>query len=108
MANDTVEIKITGDSSDLAAAMKDVADRIELLHDALAGTAGKFEEVGKYAKKAMGDAKKAVEGASQPVEELEKEMGKLAQKFVVVGDKAKEFGQRIMSGPVGKGVTKCC
>ena len=77
MANDTVEIKITGDSSDLAAAMSDVADRIGLLHDALAGTAGKFEEVGEDAKKAMGGAKKAVEGASQPVEELEKEMGKL-------------------------------
>jgi hypothetical protein len=74
MANDTVEIKITGDSSDLAAAMKDVADRLELLHQALAGTAGKFTEVGKDAEKGMGKVKKSTEGAEKAVKGLKEQL----------------------------------
>jgi hypothetical protein len=74
MANDTVEIKITGDSSDLAAAMQDVANRLELLHQALAGTAGKFTEVGKDAEKGMGKVKKSTEGAEKAVKGLKEQL----------------------------------
>ena len=68
MADETVEIKITGDSSDLAAAMADVAKRVDLLIDALSGTAQKFEEVGKDAEKGFGKAKKATDKAAESTE----------------------------------------
>ena len=46
-----IEIQITGDSSDLANSLKDVAERVQSLVDALAGTTQKFNETGEVGKK---------------------------------------------------------
>lgn len=91
MANDTVEIKITGDSSDLSAALKDVADRLELLHQALAGTAGKFTDVGKDAEKGMGKVKASSQGAAKAVKEWDQQVVGASSS----GKKLSESGDKI-------------
>ena len=85
MADETVEIKITGDSSDLAAAMADVAERIELLIDALSGTAQKFGEVGKDAEDAMGKVKKATDKAKKSTDQAAKATEEYAKKTKILG-----------------------
>ena len=87
MADETVEIKITGDSSDLAAAMADVAKRVELLIDALSATAQKFEEVGKDAEKGFGKVKKATDKAAGSTKKLAEEADKAAKSTATLRQK---------------------
>ena len=81
---DTVEIKITGDSSDLSAAMADVASRIDLLINALAGTAQKFDETGASATKSMKKVEDSTKKAATATAKLTKETDKQA-KAVKIG-----------------------
>lgn len=69
---DTVEIKITGDSSDLVTAMADVASRIDLLIDALSGTAQKFNETGESATKSMKKVEDSTKKAEKATDKLVK------------------------------------
>tara|TARA_Y100000593_G_scaffold15415_2_gene30080 strand:- start:10805 stop:13417 length:2613 start_codon:yes stop_codon:yes gene_type:complete len=85
MADETVEIKITGDSSDLVAAMNDVAKRVELLIDALSGTAQKFGEVGKGSEKAMGKVKKATDKAKKSIDQASEATEEYTKKTKMLG-----------------------
>lgn len=73
-----IDIKISGDSSELAGALADVATRIEALVDALAGTTQKFDETGKVATEAMSSVEKQTDKATKATKKANKEVKSLA------------------------------
>lgn len=90
-----IDIKISGDSSELVGALADVATRIEALVDALAGTTQKFDETGKVATEAMSSVEKQTDKATKATKKAEQETKSLTAAFQKQSDVTKKAGNSL-------------